>query len=303
MSESFSTLQGTAFSEQRYGLPCLRIESGKDQALVACQGAQVLSWQDRNGKERLYLSPNTSGMSFQNLTAISGQAIRGGIPVCFPQFSDRGPMIKHGFVRNRWWTLDQESAFGHARQLHPDCAILHFNDDETTRAAWPHAFHAVVQVKLEQESLLTSLTVTNTNDHAISFTVALHTYLRVSDIRQTQLAGLEGIRYQDATNRNKEAIQQEKLLKIEAEVDRVYCNTPGKFELLENGKASLWIEQQGFADTVVWNPGPEKARALPDFPDGDWLNMLCVEAACVLQPVELQPGQSWSGTQTLKNLL
>jgi glucose-6-phosphate 1-epimerase len=303
MHESTSASQETEFSELLYGLPCLRIESGSSHAFVARQGAQVLSWHDKNGKERLYLSSKTLGITSQGTGNVSGHAIRGGIPVCFPQFSDRGPMIKHGFVRNRLWATEQDAPSHQARRPVSGSVILNFKDDETTRAAWPHAFHARVEVKLEQESLTTSLTVINTDDRAISFTVALHTYLQVDDIRQVQLAGLEGIRYQDATNRNAEDVQRETFLKIEAEVDRVYGNTPGRFELMEGGKQSLGIEQHGFADTVVWNPGPEKARALSDFPDDDWLKMLCIEAACVMQPVELQPGQTWTGSQVLKNLL
>jgi glucose-6-phosphate 1-epimerase len=94
-------------------------------------------------------------------------------------------------------------------------------------------------------------------------------------------------------------VQREKKLLISNETDRVYLSPPKELFLYEADALSLCIEQQGFTDTVVWNPGPDKARALKDFPDDDWLHMLCVEAACVDKQVSLEPGEIWTGSQIL----
>ena len=73
--------------------------------VVAEQGAQVLSWKSADGREHLYLSP---------ASARDGRtAIRGGVPVCFPQFNQRGPLVKHGFARLMTWTADEAQALGH----------------------------------------------------------------------------------------------------------------------------------------------------------------------------------------------
>ncbi|HNQ09783.1 MAG TPA: D-hexose-6-phosphate mutarotase, partial [Giesbergeria sp.] len=84
------------------GQPCIRLAIGDgDSALVALHGAQVLSWIS-GGRERLYLSPKA---------VFDGQAaIRGGIPLCFPQFNQRGPLPKHGFARNLAWRADGAQA-------------------------------------------------------------------------------------------------------------------------------------------------------------------------------------------------
>ena len=73
------------------GQPCHRIHIAcGDSALVALQGAHVLSWVS-GGRERLFLSPANH---WDGRTAI-----RGGIPVCFPQFNARGGLPRHGFAR------------------------------------------------------------------------------------------------------------------------------------------------------------------------------------------------------------
>jgi glucose-6-phosphate 1-epimerase len=48
---------------------------------------------------------------------------------------------------------------------------------------------------------------------------------------------------------------------------------------------------------VVWNPGPDKAAAMNDLPDDDWLRLLCVEAAAIGTPITLAPGQEWVARQ------
>ena len=72
---------------------------------------------------------------------------------------------------------------------------------------------------------------------------------------------------------------------------------------LHSGGGALRIGMTGgFADTVVWNPGPEGAKALADMPDDDWRRMLCVEAACIGRPAEVPPGGRWLAGQQLQVL-
>jgi glucose-6-phosphate 1-epimerase len=279
----------TGFPDTLQDLPGIRLDAGAaGQAFIAAQGAQALSWRAADGRERLYLSASTGGLTRDG--ASKAAAIRGGIPVCFPQFSDRGSLVKHGFARNLPW---------HAADVAGNALTLTLHDDAATRAQWPHCFDARLAVRLAPDSLEVTLTVVNTGDTPFAFSTALHTYLQVDDIRRTRLLGLERVRYQDATDNCIVKVQQEAGLAIQGEVDRVYLAPPPTLRLLEEGRPPLRIAQQGFADTVVWNPGPDKARALPDMPDEDWLRMLCVEAACAATPVSLAPGAVWQGSQLL----
>jgi glucose-6-phosphate 1-epimerase len=78
------------------GQPALRATGGDAAVLtVALHGAQVLSWTTADGVERLYLSPRA--------VFDGAAAIRGGVPICCPQFNQRGMLPKHGFMRNLPW--------------------------------------------------------------------------------------------------------------------------------------------------------------------------------------------------------
>jgi len=49
--------------------------------------------------------------------------------------------------------------------------------------------------------------------------------------------------------------------------------------------------------TVIWNPWV-KALTMADLGEG-YVDMLCVEAGHVVEPVHLSPGEQFVGTQTL----
>jgi len=283
--------QQTDFPDDLNGFAGVRLSGpGGTTAFVAQQGAQVLSWRDSGGKERLYLSPQAEGMKRGDPVNRIYPSIRAGMPVCFPQFSGRGLIMKHGFARGMSWQRKTASEGG---------AFL-LSDDDLTRQHWPHAFSAELTATLSEDALTVVLEIVNRDHSPWPFTCALHTYLAVGDVRNTRIDGLKGVTYQDATAENVEVVQQEDMASIPGEVDRVYMCSPQEIMLLEDGRPSLSIRQSGFEDTVVWNPGPEKARALKDVPDEDWLRMLCIEAAQAARPVLLQPGQIWRGSQTLQ---
>ncbi len=267
-----------------HGLPSLSLNLPNGDAVrVLLHGAHVVSW-IAGGRERLYLSPRSrfDGRS----------AIRGGVPVCFPQFNQRGPLPKHGFARHLTWQAD-------AAQTAPDLARLSLRlpAGAATRQYWPLAFEATLTLELRPGSLQLTLGVHNTDTAPLRFTGALHTYLAVADIAAAQLAGLEGQPEWDAlTDRHAAATGT---LRFDGEFDRVYGATPQPL-VLQDGQGGLAIEQSAsWAETVVWNPGAEKGAALADLPADGYARMLCVEAAQVMQPVTVPAGAQWQGWQRL----
>lgn len=246
-------------------------------------GAQVLTWHDAAGRPLLYLSP---------LAPAAGGARRGGIPVCFPQFSGRGPLPKHGFARSSTWTVEATEA-GSLR--------LRLTDSPASRALWPHRFALVLTATLSTQSLAVALEVRNEDDHAWDFTGALHTYLHVGDVARTQLQGLAGLTYEDALDDCVLKPAEAQGPDLSLPIDRVYRQAQGPLTLRTPGHV-LQITQAGFEDVVVWNPGERGAQALADLPDADHRQMLCVEAAQAARPRTLQPGETWHGSQTLRQV-
>jgi glucose-6-phosphate 1-epimerase len=63
---------------------------------------------------------------------------------------------------------------------------------------------------------------------------------------------------------------------------------------LESGADWLILEQEGFSDAVVWNPGAADAAALADLADDEYRRFVCIEPA-LLGPLTLEPGAKWRG--------
>ncbi|MGM9483038.1 D-hexose-6-phosphate mutarotase [Roseateles sp. NT4] len=261
-------------------------------AKLSLHGGHLLSWKPAGAPEQLYLSPRSE--------FAPGKAIRGGVPVCFPQFSDRGSLPKHGFARTLPWELVQQ------QQGKDDAlAVMRLRDSDATRALWPHAFELELSVRIGGRTLDIELACENLGDAPLQFTTALHTYLRVADLDAVSVEGLAGLRYWDNIKKADALQRMDLLLTGEngvLDLDRVYFGVKERPLLVAEDRRQVAFRHQGFDDTVVWNPGPERCAQLPDMPPEGWSEMLCVEAACIGRPIELPAGESWVGRQSLELL-
>jgi glucose-6-phosphate 1-epimerase len=264
-----------------------------DTATISLYGAQVLSWTTASHGEQLYCS--------ERATSDNSQSIRGGIPVCFPQFSGFGELPKHGVVRTVVWAVEGEIVSG--ADVEVARAVFRLQDNAETRAHWPYAFTLHLHVALSTNRLDVTLHVHNTDQKPLSFAAALHTYLSTSDVRKASVTSLAGQTYVDTTQSpHATCVQTADALSIPAEVDYIYYDAPPSLTLTHKDGAQLALGMTGFKDTVIWNPGPEKVRTISDMTDCDWVKMLCIEAVQFQQPVVLQSGETWQGTQQLRAL-
>ncbi len=254
-------------------------------ALIADHGAHLLSWVPAGGVPVLYLSDKSQygGSS----------AIRGGVPIIFPQFGERGSGKRHGFARVQDWTrqfVGTEDGRAVAR--------FRLNRNALAGDAWQHGFQLDYQITFSAQQLAMTLDVTNTSSSEWEFCAALHTYLRIADINDLAVTGLQDLRYLDQVAGGVQCVQKEAALRITGEIDRIYADAAGTL-LLDDGTRQLAIAKSGFQDVVVWNPGQNKAAALSDMAPLDYASFVCIEAGTILRPASLEPGQRWSGTQSI----
>jgi glucose-6-phosphate 1-epimerase len=249
-------------------------------------GAHVTSWRPApDGEERLFLS-NASEFA-------PGTAIRGGIPIIFPQFAAEGPLPRHGFARTMSWGL---GGIGRASNGMAEAEFV-LRDSKDTHAIWDTQFMATATIRILAGQLAITLSVENIGDASFTFTAALHTYLRVSDVSKIAIVGLKGARFRVAGDRALILDDQDQLC-IDRPIDRVYVNAPSRIELRDEPH-SVRIESEGFPDAVVWNPGTDAAASLTDLEPGGQKRFVCIEAAVIDDPVVLGPRRCWAGTQTL----
>jgi glucose-6-phosphate 1-epimerase len=269
------------------GLPKLvLVAAGGARAEIYLHGAHVTSWFPAGETaDRLFVSATS------NFTEKA--AIRGGVPVCFPQFAAQGTLPMHGFARVSRWDL----VHAHRTDAGAARAVLRLSDSEATRALWPHAFVAEMCVTVAGRSLDLLLSVENAGQDAFAFTGALHTYLRVADVRQAAVRGLCGVRYHDKL-RKCDDIETAAELRITTALDRVYHAAPDDLALWEPQR-TMAIRASGFPDTVVWNPDAPGGAGIADLEPDGYARMVCVEAAASRAPVMLAPGGRWRGGQTL----
>jgi D-hexose-6-phosphate mutarotase len=256
--------------EGRGSLPRVSVTSDLATAEIYLHGAHLTQWTPRGAKPVLFMSRESW---FE-----PGKPIRGGVPVCFPWFGPKLDSPAHGFARIRAWELES-------------CAV---QPDGAVRAAF--------QLGSDESTIGLTFTIGRTLEMDLevrakapfTFEEALHTYFAVGDVRQTTVEGLEKTDYLDKVESFKRKTQPPEPIRIVGETDRVYLNTTTPCVVRDPVMGrTLTIEKEGSGTTVVWNPWIAKAKAMPDFGDDEWPQMICVETANVGDgAVRLDAGRS-----------
>ncbi|KVH89047.1 Aldose 1-/Glucose-6-phosphate 1-epimerase [Cynara cardunculus var. scolymus] len=137
---------------------------------------------DWNGIDQIVLR-NPQGASAKAIFK-PPKAMRGGIPICFPQFGNCGSLEQHGFARNKIWVVEDDPPPLPANDSHGKSFVdLLLKPSEEDLKFWPHSFEFRLRVSLGMDGNLTLTSrIRNVNGKPFSFSFAYHSYLSVSDI-------------------------------------------------------------------------------------------------------------------------
>ncbi|KAI9278227.1 galactose mutarotase-like domain-containing protein [Phascolomyces articulosus] len=262
-------------------------------AEIALYGATVTSWKVA-GVERLFVS--------EQAIRDGSKAIRGGIPLVFPIFGTKEniQLPQHGFARNTYWEyvgLITDNDETSVRFTLKDTQL-----DSKLRNGWPHSFRLTYTVTLGEKSISTVLGLKNEDEDTFEFNTLLHTYFYAPNIADVTVNGLKSLHFIDKVANGAKESESRDQVTVASEVDRIYCDVPDHLQVNFGKEYSISVEKTGLKDTVVWNPWTDKAKAMGDFGDEEYHNMICVEVGSVADWVKLGGGKSWSGGQTLRVL-
>ena len=271
--QSRFTHQGRSIISTGNGnLPRLTLRCSQSECEIYLLGATVTHFA-RSGRQPLLFVSSQSRWT-------EGKAIRGGIPVVFPWFGPNtgdSSLPAHGFARTAEWSLESVDVADESSAK----AVFTLEDNEPTRAMWPHAFHLQYEVAVSDRLELT-LTVENRSSSVFAFEELLHTYIRIADIATTDLVGLGGTTFIDKTAGMERVVQPADPLRLTGWTDRVYVGTEAAVEVHDLGaERAILVTKKGSLATVVWNPWEEKAASLGDMGEGEWRQFVCVETANV----------------------
>lgn len=262
------------------GLDYVEVNTALCQARIFLQGAQIDYFQPVGKAPLLWVS---SADDYQ-----PGNGIRGGVPVCWPWFgmSSEANFPQHGFARTRIWALESVEMRNQLVDLRFSLKI-----SEQDKIYWPHNTEVSVLFTLG-DTLSISLMNTNLGDETVTLTQALHTYFPIEDIHQLKASGFSGSKYIEFAEGPYPQTTDE--VRFDRETDRVYTEL-GPVQLLHTQQGTIEVSRENSQSAILWNPWIEKSQRLSRFNPEDYLTMVCLEAANVLEDkVVLAPGESHS---------
>ena len=297
-------------------------------AKIHALGATVISFVDglsNQQKERLFVSEDTKWDG--------SKAIRGGIPICFPQFgpsTSPSTMPQHGFARVNYWRLVEGSTKDDAELGGTATFVLDYGKDVSKGCGENNPWNKeqaakdgtdcqlLYHVTVLPHELVTTLEIQNTGASSFSYQALLHSYFKINAAKDgVQVTGLGGYSITDKVTLESGTVQsydEPVAFTAGPEVDRIYLH-PDDHPVVEHVTLNdtMTIEAAGQVvehdsvdavvlpvSCVVWNPGSAKAAGMSDFGTDEYQDMVCVEPGIIGHQPLLPPKGQARFSQTIR---
>lgn len=161
------------------------------------------------------------------------KAIRGGIPVVFPNFGPWKCGPQHGFARISHWAVEQSG---------DDFVILSLSNTKKTENMWNYKFRLQYTIRILNNNIYTILTVENSGEEEFDFTALLHTYLSV-DVPSLEVHGFTGVKCTNSLTGN-EFEEVKNCVTIDQNVDQIYENVE-KHQTVKSATGIIEVRRDG----------------------------------------------------------
>ncbi|KAE9529309.1 D-hexose-6-phosphate mutarotase [Testudinibacter aquarius] len=236
-------------------IPMLEITHAVGCAQIALQGAQLLSWKPHNQNQDVFWLSAVEPF-------ISGNLIRGGVPLCYPWFGTAKSPI-HGTARLRLWELSEYQLQAQKVRL----TFSLFDDNQQLEAAITMIFSERCEIIF-------------THYGQQPAQVALHSYFHIGNIAHIDITGLTTPCF-NAVSRQME--NSPSIRRITASTDCIYTDNIGTNRIIDyHFNREIAITHHNATEIVLWNPWHTPMSAMQA---QDYQNMICLETARLSQPL------------------
>ncbi len=227
---------------------------------ISLFGANLLSYRPKGEEYDVFWLGDLN--KFDNV-----QAIRGGIPVCWPRFAAEklnDYLPRHGFARLSTWQLNKVEV--DSKKIEVELFLL-------PDAKFNVNLSATLKLKIT-DKLEYNLETINHGTEDFDFSEALHAYFNIGNINDMEVKGVKGHQYKSSLDGNIYNLEQN--LKINGEFDAAFLQHTSPIDIVDPIlNRVISVEKSGSNTTVIWNPAKDLAEMSPE----QYKNFVCIEPA------------------------
>ncbi|MGL4524353.1 MAG: hypothetical protein ACRCVN_02375 [Spirochaetia bacterium] len=257
------------------------VKTANSSCTILHHGAHIVSCKIGGSEEIFWLSPLSE---YQN-----EKPVRGGNPLCWPNFGAHDHFPKHGLARLAKWKVI-------SLELKNDisCAIFSLCSNDLNHPYLPDNLDLIFTVELTDQYLKTQLKITNNSHQDFIFSESQHAYFAVSHIKNIGVLGLKGHTYIDRMNHDTQVDCQDDIFHVSKPTDIIFLDHHQPITIVDSDMGrQIIVAKSGAQHAVVWNPYQAMATEVTDMAKDAFEGFICIEPCNVtLAPTTVKVGQS-----------